>query len=498
MENTNYLNRPFIRSELKAALRKKKSTAPGSDHIHYTILKKLPPESKIQLLNLINKSWSDGVLPDSWKEVTIIPILKPYKDKSNAASYRPISLTSAICKVMETMVANILKYHLEENHLLAPTQSGFRNNRSTLDQLTRLESVINSAFATNQTVTAVFLDLEKAFDLMWTKGTIKQLASKGINNIMLLWINNFLSNRIIRVRIGTTHAEYHTVENGSPQGSVISPILFNVIIDTLYDKLKNGPVGLSQFADDSAIWKVNRNIEKTISDVQRGLDIISEWQNTWGFKISPIKTEAVIFSRTGLKYDSDTGQYIYIPGCCPKNNTGPVESLMIGGRPIPFKKQAKFLGMTLDQKLSWIPHINDLTNRCRKDLNLLKLISGTSYGADKKSLLLLYKSLILSKLDYGSTLYQSASPTQLKRLDVIQNAGMRIATGAYISTNSRALGVECVITPLPLRREENMLKYWARIKPHGSQLPVNDLIQPTYAHTMMTIKNDKLAKKHLT
>ncbi len=106
-----------------------------------------------------------------------------------------------------------------------------------MDQLARLETTIKSAFMAKQSVVAVFLDLEKAFDLMWTKGVIFQLKSKGITNRMLKWIDNFLTGRKIRVRLGQDHADYQSVENGSRQGSVLSPILFNIIIDTLYDEL---------------------------------------------------------------------------------------------------------------------------------------------------------------------------------------------------------------------------------------------------------------------
>ncbi len=106
-------------------------------------------------------------------------ILKPYKEAHEAASYRPISLISALCKIMETMITNRLKLHIEQNDKLVPTQSGFRNNRSTQDQLTILETVIKSAFANKKYVVSVFLDLEKAFDLMWTKGAIKTAQNQG-------------------------------------------------------------------------------------------------------------------------------------------------------------------------------------------------------------------------------------------------------------------------------------------------------------------------------
>ena len=127
----------------------------------------------------MNKSWDEGRLPEQWKEATIIPLLKPNKDPNNPQSYRPISLTSAICKTMETMVNNRAKKILDNK--ISDTQSGFRNNRSTIDQLTRLESAIREGQLTNKNVIAVFLDLKKAFDLMWKKGVILKLSKFGKN-----------------------------------------------------------------------------------------------------------------------------------------------------------------------------------------------------------------------------------------------------------------------------------------------------------------------------
>ncbi len=109
-----------------------------------------------------------------------------------------------------------------------------------------------------------------------------------------------------------------------------------------------------------------------------------------------------------------------------------IPHLIVNNLPIPYKKQARFLGMILDSRLTWGPHVTDLIKRCRKDLNLMKLISGTCYGADKKALIMIYKALILSKLDYGCILYHNAAKSTLAPLDVIQNSALKIATAAYV------------------------------------------------------------------
>ena len=201
------------------------------------MLKQLPHETKIELLKLINVSWERGEVPPAWKLATIIPIKKPLKDKLDPQSYRPISLTSCICKTMETMIANRLSPFLEKNYLISNTQSGFRPGRSTLDQCTRLQSEVNMAFMERKVLIATYLDIEKAFYLMWSTRTLMQLQKHGITGKMFQWIRRFLIGRKIQLRVGNTLSDQYDLENGCLQDSVISSILFNRIINTLHTAL---------------------------------------------------------------------------------------------------------------------------------------------------------------------------------------------------------------------------------------------------------------------
>lgn len=471
--SNNNLNNKFTLFELNQALDCKQNSAPGADTISYAMLKQLPENSKNELLRMINISWKRGEVPADWKIATIIPIKKPHKDKLDPQSYRPISLTSCICKTMETMIAKRLTCHLEKNNILSNNQSGFRPGRSTTDQLTRLESEVKMAFMERKHVVATTLDLEKAFDLMWSTGTILKLKEYGISGNILKWIHSFLNGRKIQVRVGDDTSDQHTLENGCPQGSVLSPILFNIIINTLDDTLKNDRlISLSQYADDAAVWRGHRSIKLAVEVMQGVLNKIEGWARRWGFKVSETKTKAIIFSR---------GRHI------DKSNL----KLYLFGELIEWKDKITFLGMTFDQKLTWADHIKDLETRCKKDLNLLRLVSGTSFGADKKTLLNLYKSLILSKLDYGAQAYHSACRTLLKTLDIIQNHALRIATGAFRTTPINALEVESGIKPLTLRREELILKYWARSSTLGPSLPVNTLLEDHGCFTTKTANHHR-------
>ena len=160
----------------------------------------------------------------------VIPILKPGKDKNCPSSYRPISLTSVLCKVMERMISRRLVWYLEKHSLLTPQQCGFRQGRSSTDHLVALEDAIQNAFLSGQYLAAVFFDIEKAYDTAWRRGILNTLKEWGIEGNMLAFVQNFLSNRSFFVRVGTAMSSRCVLENGVPQGSVT---LFAVAINNI-------------------------------------------------------------------------------------------------------------------------------------------------------------------------------------------------------------------------------------------------------------------------
>ena len=147
-KSSNYeeYNNPFNLDELKDAINKSHDTATGPDEIHYQMLKHLPPKSLKTLLAIFNEKWETGKFPESWELATIIPIPKPGKDHAEPTNYRPIALTSCICKTLERMINTRLVWYLEFNNLISPVQCGFRSERSTNDSLVRLETFIRGAF----------------------------------------------------------------------------------------------------------------------------------------------------------------------------------------------------------------------------------------------------------------------------------------------------------------------------------------------------------------
>jgi potassium voltage-gated channel Eag-related subfamily H protein 8 len=207
-DNSEPYNLPITMVELEDALRNTSESSPGPDNIHYQFLKQLPVKSLQLLLLIFNNIYDDGIFPPIWQQATVVPIPKPDKDRTDACSYRPIALTSCICKTMERIVNTRLVYYLEANGCISDVQSGFRKQRSTTDHLVRLESSIREGLANGEHVVVVFFDLEKAYDTSWRHGTLLDMYRAGLRGRLLVFVSKFLQNRHFRVRIGSTYSDF--------------------------------------------------------------------------------------------------------------------------------------------------------------------------------------------------------------------------------------------------------------------------------------------------
>ena len=210
-DNTEPYNQPFSIDELRTALGKAHDTAPGPDQIHYQILKHLPEASLQCLLKVFNNIWETGEFPPSWRVATIIPIAKPGKDSKDPNNYCPIALTSYVCKMLERMINDRLVWYLESS-LITEAQSGFRKTCSTMDHHVRFETFVREGFLSREHVVSVFFDLEKAYDTTWKYGIMKNLHEMDLRARLPLFIQNFLSERKFRVRVGTSLSDFYDQE----------------------------------------------------------------------------------------------------------------------------------------------------------------------------------------------------------------------------------------------------------------------------------------------
>ena len=208
-ENAEVYNRPFFLEELRDALRRTHDTSAGPDEIHYQLLKHLPDASLLILLNIFNKIWISGDFPSDWRKAIVIPIPKPGEDPTNPTNYRPIALTSCICKTMERMINRRLVWYLESHNLLTNVQCGSRSKRSMVDHLVTFETFCREAFIHNQHLVSVFFDLEKAYDTTWKYGIMKDLHGFGLRGRLPNFISRFLQDRYFKVRVVSTFSDSH-------------------------------------------------------------------------------------------------------------------------------------------------------------------------------------------------------------------------------------------------------------------------------------------------
>ena len=219
-------------TELRQSLQGANDSATGLDqvHYHYQLLTHLPNSALSVLLKVYSHVWESGCFPPSWREAVVIPIPKPGKDHLDPGNFRPIALTSCLCKTMERMINARLMWSLESQGLLSEKQCGSRKNRSTLDHLVRFETFIRNAFIKKEHVLTIFFDLKKAYDTTWKHGILADLWNLGFRGHLPRFIQSFLSERSFGVRVGS---ELHEQEMRVPQGSILSPALFSIKITTL-------------------------------------------------------------------------------------------------------------------------------------------------------------------------------------------------------------------------------------------------------------------------
>lgn len=436
-------NAPFTYHEFECALNTMKNRCPGPDGIPAKLLQELPTETKSIILRLYNMIWLAGKYPDRWRESIIVPVLKHGRSMFEAQSYRPISLTCCLSKVLEKMINSRLIWLLETKNILSNAQNGFRKHRSCTDNLVELEDAILSSFVKHEHLIAIFFDIEKAYDMTWRYGILKNLHDCGVRGNMMRFISDFMNNRTFRVRVGKNISSLRPMENGVPQGSVLSVTLFLVAINDIVSGI-NHPVKASLYADDLVLYSSAEHITTAQEHLQQSVDTVCDFAKNRGFKFNILKTKSIQF------YKGRESQCV-----SPK--------FYIDGQLISVVSNVKYLGVTFDQKLSWKPHIEALRTDCKRRLNILRCLAHISWGADRDTLLMLYKTLIQPRIDFGSIVYSSARTTVIRRLDPIIHEGIRLCTGAFKTSPRMSLLCEAGIYNLYYRRSRLILNYAAKV-----------------------------------
>ena len=443
---THEYNLPFTMWEMDSAIAGAKDSSPGPDKIHYRMIKNLNSQNRIILLQFFNDLYKSGEMPSDWKMAYVIPLLKKGKDPLSPGSYRPISLTSCLCKLYERMLNRRLTWVSGRKKWCDRDQNGYCRGKGTTDGLVALETEIHDAFVMKKFLVSVFIDLEKAFDTCWRFLILRELHSSGLRGFLPLAIKAFLSDRKFRVLVGTQMSDVFTLEMGVPQGGVLSGILFVIAMNVIMRQVTWGLVRKSVYVDDLRISVYASSIIQARARLQPVLNQIHAATGVTGFRISKDKTVVMAFNRhKPVNYKPDL-------------------ALKMGGHDIKHVETVKFLGLIFDTRLRWIPHLIYLKEICLGSLNILKVIVSKNCKIDRDVLMRVYRSLIRSKLDYGCQIYGTAAPSALAMLDTVHHQALRIALGAFRTSPVQSLYVEAYEPSLSDRRSLLKIQLAARMQ----------------------------------
>ena len=441
----------FTMEELEAAIHKmRRKGAAGSDNIPPSFLKALGPSAKSELLNIFNASFKRGKVPQIWRDAIIIPLLKLGKPASDLASFRPISLTSCIVKVLERMVANRLYNIAEKGNLFNHQQAGFRKGRSCEDQILRMVQSIEDGLQKNpmQRSVIALLDFSKAYDTVWREKLLLSMYQKGVPLMYIKWLYAFLQNRQAKVRFNNELSNSRTMQQGLPQGSVLAPLLFVFYIDNLASILPEETLN-ALFADDVAIQGMGNTVSEAEMKVQRTVDVVTAWSREWKLNLNATKSESSLF--TTWTHEAKRVAKIYIEG-----------------KLIPFNPEPRLLGVTLDRQLTFGAHTKKICEAASSKMRMLAALSNTTWGWGKQDLLKVYNASIKSRFDYAGAAWQPwLGTTNRNTIERSQNRALRIVTGQVTKTDCGVLRREAGIVSF----KTNVIRNCIRSHEKAARLP---------------------------
>ena len=400
--------------------------ATGPDGIPPFILKELAYELAPPFALLFEASLLQGILPSDWTSAFITPIFKK-GDPLQASNYRPVSLTSVPSKIMEHIICSHIMRHLERHNVLCDNQHGFRKFRSCESQLiSTVEDLAKNLDIGNQT-DMILLDFSKAFDKVNHSSLLSKLQHYGIKGKLHKWISGFLEKRTQKVLLEGATSSATTVLSGVPQGTVLGPLLFLIYINDLPKFISPG-TQLKLFADDSAVYrKIKSSLDHEI--LQQDLSRLTEWEKEWSMQFHPDKCQ--LLSITNKKKPSTFTYTIHNTRIQPTTD-------------------AKYLGVTLNNKLSWNTHINTV---CQKGNNTLNFIYRNFRTAGPKIKEQLYKTYVRPALEYSSSVWDPYTQHNIDNLEKVQRRAARVTTNTYTRDSSvTALLQNLNWTPLTERR----------------------------------------------
>ena len=435
---------------LKLLLNIDPNKAVGPDQVPGHFLKLCAHEIADIYVVLFQASLDQGIVPPDWKIANIVPLFKK-GDKSLPENYRPISLTSLSCKVLEHVVHTNIMAHLDKHKVLDDAQHGFRKLRSCVSQLIITINDFATCLQNHLQIDAILLDFSKAFDKVDHEILLAKLEHLGIRNSLLDWSRSFLIGRSQRVVVEGMESDPTRVRSGVPQGTVLGPLFFLIYINDISKGLSIGTT-LKLFADDSLLYRIIRTpLDSQI--LQNDLNKLQLWSENNKMEFHPGKC-----------------QLLRITNKIKKIN-GPYQIL---NTPIMEVDSAKYLGVVIDKNLSWKPNHIATIKKCNSTLAFLKrnLSSSPKFVKDR-----CYTALVRPKLEYACAVWDPHHKDQIRDLEKVQKRGARFVTNNYVmETGNSQLNLDNLNWPkLQVRRLQNKLTLFQKARLNQVHIPTDHL-----------------------
>ena len=406
---------PVTENEVSNVIKSlKNSSSTGYDGIQTEVIKSTFHAYLTPLTQVLNASLIQGFFPDKLKISKVVPLLK----SGNPASfnnYRPVSVLPLFSKILEKLMHNRLMSFIDKHDILYQFQFGFRQHHGTNMTLITLVDKILSAIDNGDIVVGIFLDFKKAFDTVNHDILLRKLERYGIRGIAHNWIKDYLNKRQQFVCYNGSISSRTYVDIGVPQGSVLGPLLFLIYINDLANVSNN--VFPVMFADDTNIFLRGREVNKTVKIMNTELTEIVVWLSANAISLNVEKTKYMIFRSLRKRIDQ-------------------TEKLLIKGNVVERVSSIKFLGVMLDQTLSWNLHIQMVKNKLAKSIGILKLANKTLPKAIIKSL---YFSFIYPHLVYCVEVWGNAADVHVSQLLKMQKRCIRLIKSVPPRTESAPL-----------------------------------------------------------
>jgi ribonuclease HI len=417
----------------------------GPDRIFPALLQKGLGILNDSITNILVASLALGYIPEAWREVRVVFIPKPGKESyEEFKSFRPISLTSVLLKTQEKLLDNYLRSKQFKDRPFNVNQHAYQRGRSAETAIHRLLGPVEESVERGESALGAFLDIEGAFDNSAYDLIEKVLRERGVNRLVRVWVSHMLRSRILFSNLNDVRV-FRIPVGGCPQGGVLSPLLWNIIVDTLLDGLCEQGFQSIGFADDIVILVRGKFPRTLYGRMQSGLRMVENWCRDKGLSVNPKKTSLILFTR--------------------KRKLESISRLTLFGTELIETNEVKYLGIVLDKKLTWKPHLEDRLKKSYRIFGQCRRAVGKTWGLRPRWIRWIYLRVVVPYFLYGSLFWVIRTNLATVRIQLahLQRMACLSMTGAMGSTPTAALEIILNLTPLHICAEVQARKTALRL-----------------------------------